>query len=302
MVAVVIGGSGQIGGWLLRALAARGHEAIGTYATVPTPALEHLDASRQAEAAAWLRDREPDLVFYPAGFTWVDGCERDPDKARASNRDEPLNLARVVAELGGRFVTFSTDYLFDGEAGPYDEDATPRPLSVYGRAKLEAELALGERLGDRLLILRTCWVFGPERQAKNFAYQAVRALKAGKPLVCPADQWSSPSYAPDVARAAVTLADRGESGVWHLAGPDWIDRPTFAGAIARTFDLDPGLIVARPTAELGQAAPRPRRGGLRSNRLPVDDPIHPRPLADALADFVDQLREPSYGWADPTAP
>src|SRR3954451_13877517 len=187
MRAVVVGGSGQIGGWLLRVLGERGAEAVGTYATVAYPGLERLDAADLAASAAWLRDRRPDVVFYPAGFTWVDGCERDPARARAANVEQPLNLARASAGVGSRFVYFSTDYVFDGLDGPYTEASPPRPLSAYGRAKLEAEDALAGELGDRQLTVRTSWVFGPERQGKNFAYQLARALASGERLECPSD-------------------------------------------------------------------------------------------------------------------
>jgi dTDP-4-dehydrorhamnose reductase len=289
MRAVVIGGSGQIGGWLLRALDARGHEAAGTYATVAYPGLTRLDASDLGAAADWVRDRRPDAVFYPAGFTWVDGCERDPARARAANLDQPLNLARAAAETGARFVAFSTDYVFDGAAGPYPEEAEPHPLSAYGRAKYDAELALADALGDRALILRTTWVFGPERQGKNFAYQAVRTLAAGKELVCPSDQFSNPSYGPDVAGAAVALVEQGRSGLVHVAGPEVMDRVAFARGIAAGFGLDPGLVVGKPTAELGQGAPRPLRSGLLTPRLDAWLPGAVRPLGDALADFQARL-------------
>ena len=146
--AVVVGGSGQIGGWLLRTLAERGHEAVGTYATVAYPGLVHFDAADLAPSAAWLRDQKPDVVFYPAGFTWVDGCERDPAKARSANVEQPLNLAKAAAEVGSRFVYFSTDYVFDGVVGPYTEESPTNPLSAYGKSKLEAETALAEALGE----------------------------------------------------------------------------------------------------------------------------------------------------------
>ena len=81
MKAVVVGGSGQVGSWLLEHLAAGGHEAVGTYRTVAYPGLAHLDTA-DAGAGAWIREQRPDVVFYPAGFTWVDGCERDPDRRR----------------------------------------------------------------------------------------------------------------------------------------------------------------------------------------------------------------------------
>jgi len=287
--AVVIGGSGQIGGWLLRTLADRGHEADGTYATVAYPGLTQLDAADLPGASAWLRDRRPDVVFYPAGFTWVDGCERDPARARSANVDQPLNLARAAADSGARFVYFSTDYVFDGLTGPYSEDAPTRPLSEYGRAKLEAEAALASELGDRQLTVRTSWVFGPERQGKNFSYQMAKALSAGKSLECPSDQVSSPSYGPDIARAVVDLVEAGHSGLIHVAGPEVMGRVAFARALAEGFGLDPSLIVAKTTAELGQGAPRPLSGGLLTPRLDLLLPGSMPPLAACLADFRERL-------------
>jgi dTDP-4-dehydrorhamnose reductase len=300
MRAVVIGGSGQIGGWLLRHLEERGHEAVGTYASVPFPGLAHVDAADPDASADWLRSQRADVVFYPAGFTWVDGCERDPGKARATNCEQPLNLARAAAETRARFVYFSTDYVFDGEAGPYAESSPPNPLSAYGRAKLEAEQSLQD-LGPDGLIVRTCWVYGPERQGKNFAYQLARALREGKALTCPSDQASSPSYGPDVALAVVELVEAGQTGLIHVAGPECLDRPTFARLLAEGFELDPAGIVAKPTADLGQPAPRPLKGGLLSLRLEALLPGRMRPLAEALADFRARVAPPGEGWADPLA-
>jgi dTDP-4-dehydrorhamnose reductase len=296
MKSLVIGGSGQIGGHLMRLLAERGHETIGTYATVAQPGLMPLDAGRLEDAAAWVADQRSDVIFYPAGFTWVDGCERDPEKARASNRDQPLNLARAAP--GARFVYFSTDYLFDGQNGPYNESVEPAPLSAYGRAKLEAEQALHDLLEDRLLIARTCWVYGPEKQGKNFAYQLIRTLASGKELTVPADQWSSPSYGPDVARAVVDLVEADDSGVIHVAGPETVSRGAFARAIAEEFGLDASKILERPTAELGQEAPRPLRAGLLTPRLDRLKPGQMRAMVAALTDFRERLVA-DEGWANP---
>lgn len=298
MRAVVIGGSGQIGGWLLRTLAERGHSAVGTYATTAFPGLVPLDAADLAGAADWLREQRADVVFYPAGFTWVDGCERDPAKARAANLEQPLNLARAALETGARFIYFSTDYVFDGHAGPYDEESPTNPLSAYGQAKREAEVALAEELGPAALIARTSWVFGPERQGKNFAYQLARTLGEGKPLTCPSDQVSSPSYGPDVALATVRLAEDRRSGLVHVAGPEVVDRVRFARSLAEAFGLDPSSIVGKTTAELGQGAPRPLNGGLLIPRLDSWLPGLMRPLAATLADFRERLAAPG-DWIRP---
>jgi len=289
MRAIVIGGSGQIGGWLLRTLISRGHEAIGTYATVAYPGLVHLDAADQAASAAWVRDQKPDVVLYPAGFTWVDGCERDPARARSANLEQPLNLARAAAQAGARFVYFSTDYVFDGVAGPYTEESPAHPLSAYGQSKYDAEVALAETLGDANLTVRTSWVYGPERQGKNFSYQLAKALSSGKTLECPSDQISTPSYGPDVARAVVALVEGRHSGLIHVAGPEVMDRVHFARALARGFAMDPTLIVGKTTAELGQGAPRPLSSGLLCPRLESLLPGVMKPLADCMIDYHDRL-------------
>jgi dTDP-4-dehydrorhamnose reductase len=296
--AVVIGGSGQIGSWLLRVLAKRGPHASGTFATVPFPGLVKLDSADLDASATWVRNQKPDLVFYPAGFTWVDECERDPTRCRAANLTQPLNLARTAADVGARFVYFSTDYVFDGAKGPYDESATPNPLSEYGRAKHEAEIALSQALGDRALILRTTWVHGPERQGKNFAYQLVKALSAGKTLNCPSDQISSPSYGPDVALATVLLAEQGRSGLAHVSNPEILNRVDFARELAKGLGLDPGLIVGKTTAELGQTAARPLNSGLLTPKLNAWAPATMRPLSACLADFRERVRAGSI-WANP---
>lgn len=296
--AVVIGGSGQIGGWLLHVLAERGHEARGTFATTAFPGLVELDAANQSAAADWVRGQKPDVVFYPAGFTWVDGCERDPRKAHAANVEQPLNLARAAAKVGARFVYFSTDYVFDGHQGPYTEADEPRPLSAYGQSKLDAEQALTNALGEALLVVRTTWVYGPERQGKNFAYQLVRALREGRPLPCPSDQVSTPSYGPDVALAVVRLIEQGRSGLVHVTGPDLTDRVAFARALAQAFGLDQALIRPGTTAELGQGAPRPLNSGLLTPRLDAWLPGLMRPLAACLTDFQEKLNEPDT-WVRP---
>jgi dTDP-4-dehydrorhamnose reductase len=298
--AVVVGASGQIGSWLLRVLAQRGHHASGTYATVAFPGLSRLDASERETALAWLKGEGPDVVFYPAGFTWVDGCERDRARAYAVNVDEPLQIATAAASLGARFVYFSTDYVFDGVAGPYNEESPTNPLSVYGRSKLDAERALANELGEAQLTVRTSWVFGPERQGKNIAYQLARTLSAGQPLVCPGDQISSPTYGPDVARAVVLLAEARQSGLIHVAGPEIMDRPSFARALATAFGLDPRLIESHPTSALGQGALRPLRGGLLTPRLDRWQSSVMRPIADCLRDFQSVLADRSLeGWVKP---
>src|SRR5262249_48643209 len=153
---------------------------------------------------------------------------------------------------------------------------------------------------ENLLVVRTSWVYGPERQGKNFAYQLARTLTEGRSLVCPSDQRSSPSYGPDVARAVVQLVEQGRSGLVHVAGPEGLDRVAFARALAESVGLESRLISGKITAELAQGAPRPLSGGLLTPRLDAWLPGVMRPLDGALADFREQLATPN-GWTRPLA-
>ena len=298
MKAAVVGASGQIGGWLTHWLRQRGIQAVGSYATVPYDGLEHLDTSNQTAAARFVARHLPEIIFYPAGWTWVDGCEKDPARASAANVADPLNVARAGIEHGALFVYYSTDYLFDGTDGPNTETDTPKPLSVYGRVKLEAEQQLAETLGDQFLCLRTAWVQGPERQGKNFTYQVWRNLSQGKQMICPSDQVSNPTYGPDLAKVTVELALGGHRGIWNVAGPDLWARDELGRQIARHFGFDPGLIVGKTTAELGQPAARPLQGGLDAAKLQRLLPKCLRPLHEWLADFVVQCDQSRFDGAD----
>ncbi len=266
MRALVVGASGQLGGHLLGRLRADGHLAIGTYASHAVPGLVKVDLEDGAALRAALLDVRPDVVIVSAGWTWVDGCEDDPERCQRLNCDIPLEVARLSAEQRALFVVYSTDYVFDGEAGPYREDAPVRPLSAYGRAKADMEAKV-RALGDDHLILRTTTVFGPERQGKNFVYQLVQRLRAGQPFRVPTDQVASPSYGPDVAAATLALIDQGARGTWHVAGPDALDRAAFADRVCAAFGLDPAAIERLPTAALNQKAARPLSAALDTSKL-----------------------------------
>jgi dTDP-4-dehydrorhamnose reductase len=265
MRALVIGASGQVGGALCEALARGGHAVVGAHGRVPAPGTVPLDFTDAGAAERLITETRPDWIFCAAALTHVDYCEDHPLEAERLNRDAPAAAARVAARIGAGFVFYSTEYVFDGTAGPYAEDDPPKPLSVYGRTKWEAEQAVREA-APRCVIARTTVVYGPERQEKNFVYQLLRRGRAGESMRVPVDQVSSPTYNADLAAASVELAERGLTGVWHLAGPSVMDRYTFARLAASVFGLEAAGIVPVSTESLGQRAPRPRRSGLAVER------------------------------------
>jgi len=280
MRALVIGASGQVGAPLLTSLRARGHEACGTYGHNAVPGLDPLDLTDHAAVARAVAAARPDWVFCPAGLSHVDYCEDHVDEAMAANRDGPAAAARAAEVAGAGFVFYSSDYVFDGVAGPFGEDDTPRPLCVYGRSKHEGERAVQEAC-RRAVVIRTSVVYGPERQEKNSVYQLIRACREGKGFRLAEDQRASPSYNADVAAASVELCERGLAGLWHVAGPEVLDRYAFALLICKEFGLDASRLTAITTAALGQKAARPLDGGLK--------------VAKAQAQLKTRLRSPAEG-------
>src|SRR5262249_62177593 len=119
----------------------------------------------------------PDDISCPSGLTFLDYCEDHPDEAFEANCEAPARAAALAAERSAAFVFFSTEYVFDGRAGPYAEDDPVAPLSVYGRSKLDGERA-GMAANVRSLVVRTTEVYGEEPQRKNSIYQLHRRRPA----------------------------------------------------------------------------------------------------------------------------
>lgn len=259
---LVIGASGQVGEHLLRSL---GPDAVGTYFESAVPGLRQLDARDDAAVTAILREVRPQVVYLTASEPNVDLCERDPEGTAATNVGATEVVARAVAGAGARLVYFSTDYVFDGSAGPYSEDDDARPLSEYGRQKLAGErLTLATPGG---LVVRTAVVYSRERQGKNFVARLIAADARGERWRVPSDQVGSPTYAPNLADCVVELARGGGDGIVHVAGPRAASRYDFAIEATRVFGLETVAIEPIPTRELAQAAARPLSAALRVDKV-----------------------------------
>ena len=265
--ALILGASGQVGQALIRSLDSRGIAWEGSYhsnAKVDTR-LFPLDLAELDSIEAAVLSRAPEAVFLPSGFTWVDGCEDDPKKAHLINALAPEAVARAAARLNIPLIYYSTEYVFGEHGGPYDELRAPAPLGVYAASKLEGERRVSNTWPGATIV-RTTVVYGPEPQGKNFIYQLIQNLRSGKPMQVPTDQVSSPTYNRDLADASVELALQRLTGIWNVAGPDCIDRYTFARLAARIFKLPPSLLQPVLTADLHQKAKRPLDAGLRVGR------------------------------------
>jgi len=258
MRVLIIGASGFVGSRLQAAFLGN---CVGTYCTHAVPGLHPLDVRDADAVRRFIADLTPNLIFHPAAQAHVDWCETHVSESFEVNVRGVRNVAQAAREVGARYVYFSSDYVFNGAAGPYAEGATPDPLNVYGRHKLEAESIIVKCL-DNHLIVRVCGVYGYQRDGKNFVMSLLDRGRRGELMNVPCDQWGTPTYADNLAAVVKELALSIHRGVFHVVGPECMDRMAFARLACAVFGLDPGFLRPCGTEELRQAAPRPLRGGL----------------------------------------
>jgi dTDP-4-dehydrorhamnose reductase len=240
----------------------KGQRPVGTSYTHLEPALLPLDVRDRDSVLSLVSNVAPDVVFLAASCTNVDYCELNRESAYSINVAGTKHVTDAVRRVGAKLVFFSSDYIFDGRAGPYAEDEPASPISEYGRQKLIGEHLVALNVED-YLVLRTTVVYGWEPQGKNFVQRLIGTLGEGKPTKVPGDQIGTPTYAPNLADAALELAALPIKGVVNVAGPTLASRYQLAVSVAEAFGLDPTLIEKVPTALLQQPARRPLNAGLQ---------------------------------------
>jgi dTDP-4-dehydrorhamnose reductase len=210
---LVTGARGQLGCELAAALAPLGR----------VTALDHaaLDLADADALRAKLRSLAPDLIVNAAAYTAVDQAEAEPAKAHAVNATAPGIMAEHARASGALLVHYSTDYVFDGaQPTPYDEDAVPRPLNVYGQSKLAGEEAIAGS-NAAALVLRTSWVYG--LRGRNFLLTVRRLAATRERLAIVDDQVGVPNWCRELARATAAIVARGlpymaaHAGLYHLS-------------------------------------------------------------------------------------
>lgn len=264
---LVTGATGMLGRDMVAVLesAARGVTAFGR------GELDILDAAAVHDAVDG-----HDVVVNCAAWTAVDDAESHEDDAYAVNALGAQHLARAAAAHGARIVQISTDYVFDGRSQtPYAEDATPNPVSAYGRTKLAGEELVRAAAPDHLVV-RTAWLYG--RHGACFPRTIARLARERGALAVVDDQRGQPTWTRDVADLVVRLVDAEvHSGTFHATSSGettWFD---FAREVVAAAGLDPSLVTATSSDTLTRPAPRPSYSVLGHGSLERAgiDPIGP---------------------------
>ena len=209
----------------------------------------------------------PDWVVHTAAITAVDRCETERAEARRINLDMVSHVLEACAIVGAGMVHLSTDYVFDGRNGLYDESDPTNPLSYYGQIKLESE-RLVMNAGVPGIVLRTLWLYGyiPHTRPNLVTWPLV-ALQEGQALKIVDDQWGNPTLVDDLAMAILDLCCQDQRGVFHMGGGTYLTRFELVVELARYFGFREELVQPISTDEAGQRARRPLKSGLKTERL-----------------------------------
>jgi len=220
-----------------------------------------LDITKRSDVKSLSSSFQPDVIFNAAGVTNVDWCESNREETWKANVTAVENLIDAARKVKAKLVHVSTDYVFDGKNGPYDEEAKPHPIGYYGKSKLASENAV--RSSEiPYTILRTIVLYGSGIGVKtNFALWVIKNLKSGKQINVVDDQIGNPTYVGDLALAMIKSFELNRGGIYHIGGSEQLSRFDFALQIADIFNLDASLIKRIKTGDLHQASPRPMLSG-----------------------------------------
>ncbi|HSM02046.1 MAG TPA: dTDP-4-dehydrorhamnose reductase [Acidimicrobiia bacterium] len=272
---LLTGGSGQLGTALRRLLD-----------TVHAPGRDELDLARPSSLPPAIEALHPSAIVNCAAYTDVDRAEEEEDLATTVNCEAVGVMAAIAAAAGIPFVTFSTDYVFDGTSNaPYVESSPTAPINVYGVSK-----ELGERAAlaahPHPLVIRTSWVAAETHP--NFVTGIIeRASREAVQVV--SDQVGSPTYAADLAAATLEALAAGAGGILHLANSGQASRFEMARVACEAAGIDPGRVEPATSEQFPTKARRPRYSPLASERLD-EVGIQPlRPWQEAIADLVARL-------------
>jgi dTDP-4-dehydrorhamnose reductase len=295
---LVLGGTGQIGDEVARALAWVGPLAAPTRRDAD---LEQPDVVREL-----VRRVKPTVVVNAAGYTAVDAAESDVERCNRLNVVLPELLAEECRRIGALFVHFSSDYVFDGAARtPYVETDRTNPLSVYGASKLAGENAV-IGTGGAHLIFRTSWVYAA--RGRNFPLTILRLARERAELRVVNDQIGAPTSAPAIAAAvsdvlrSIHTSREVPVGVYHLSAGGSTTWFEFAQTVLAD-DPHAGEQVCRSllpisTADFPTAARRPAYSVLDNTKLADQFGVRLAPWLDQWKAVAGQLRR--AGTADPS--
>lgn len=221
-----------------------------------------LDITDFKKAQAFVEKISPHIIIHTAAMTQANECAADRTSCWKTNVGATRSLVKGAQKAKSYFIYLSTDFVFDGEEGPYDEQANPNPVNDYGESKLLAE-EIVEMSGLHWAIVRTVLVYGDKVPGgrPNFVLWVKEKLEAGETIKVVNDQFRTPTFVEDLAKGILLVLMKHAKGVFHIAGKDLCTPYQLALMIAQLMNKDSSLIEAVNSETLNEAARRPPKTG-----------------------------------------
>lgn len=270
MKVLITGANGLLGQHLTKLLLDKNYQVVATsrgesrllFEPSANYTYHSMDIANALETYAVMNLEKPDVVVHAAAMTQVDECELRPQHCERINVQGTSQVLTDAETFSSHFIYISTDFVFDGEKGNYDEEEDPKPISLYGFTKLQAE-SMVQTSEIPFAIVRTCLVYGNllKGTRSNIVSWVKESLEQGKTIQVVSDQVRTPTYVGDLAKGIALIIEKKATGIYHISGKDWLTPYDIALKTADKFNLDAGRIVKVDASTFKQPGRRPLKTG-----------------------------------------
>lgn len=297
MKILITGCNGLLGQKLVKLILEKGEKVIATSHSAnridylnESFEFKKMDIRDANDVNMVIADCKPDVVINTAAMTNVDQCETDKEECIRLNVEAVTHLVKACEANNVFLLHLSTDFIFDGEDGPYKEEATANPLSFYGQSKLDAERALQASNID-WAIARTVLVYGvtPGMSRSNIILWVKGSLENNKTINVVDDQWRTPTLAEDLAMGCFLISKKKAKGVFNISGPDLLTPYEMAIATADFYGLDRSLINKADASTFAQPAKRPPKTGFILDKAKEKLGYDPKSFKEGMAFMSEQV-------------
>ena len=249
-----------------------------------------MDITDQSQVNEVIESYKPNVIIHGAAMTNVDACELDPEQCELLNVTATQYITTAANSVDAHMLLVSTDFIFDGENGPYDEEALAEPLSIYGHSKLRAEKIVQEQ-SKSWAIARTVLVYGlvADMSRSNIVLWAREGLANKKKINVVDDQFRSPTLAEDLAIGCALIAQKNASGIFNISGKDQMNIYELVQRVANYFGLSMENVSRIDSASLNQPAKRPPITGFDLSKSRKVLGYEPRSFDEGIAIIYDQF-------------
>ena len=290
---LITGGSGLFGEKIAEKAIERGHKVYSCYnrntPTNGTPLKMNLEDNKKTTES--IHSCSPDLIIHSGAVTNVDYCEKNQALAWKINVESTKTIAEYGKYRRTPIIFVSTDYVFSGENGNYQETDAPQPKNYYGLTKLAGEQIIRGSLLNT--IIRPSVIFGVPNKShrQDFAHWIIQSLNEKKTISVVTDQIVSPTMTTNLAEITLNIINEKKTGLFHTAGATQISRYDFALQLAERFDFDQRLIKKSKLSQINWYATRPKNTSLNVSKITSEIKIHPWKINSAIDHFAKEMEE-----------